>query len=186
MSGNRMPTKTISPSRISRAAVATINSPKVYRSVEVWSFFGMSAAILLIFSKNCRAVLGRGGSETRPHIEHAQPSAHPVELQINRRFADLTDRRKRIAGSFFWRDPFLLVADDVQQQLLIFGCGHEILYVLFIAFVIDRLAGLRMEFLSRPASDVAIKFDIRRIELGLTGLQHAVKPLNQAGNFVAI
>ena len=40
-------------------------------------------------------------------------------LEVDRRLARLADGLKRIARTLFFRDPVLLIGDDVQQKLLV-------------------------------------------------------------------
>src|SRR5436190_15322305 len=58
--------------------------------------------------------------------------------------------------------------------------------MLFVGFVVQRFAGLRVKFLSCPPAYRAIELDIWRIELWLSRFQHAVEAVNQPGNFVAV
>ena len=63
---------------------------------------------------------------------------------------------------------------------------HVLFHMLLVGAVVERFAGLCVEFLSRPASDRAIELDMRRIQLGLARLQGIVEALDQARHFVAI
>src|SRR3989442_1804205 len=58
--------------------------------------------------------------------------------------------------------------------------------MLFVGFVVQRFAGLRVKFLSCPSAYRAIELDIWRIELWLSRFQHAVEAVNQPRNFVAV
>src|SRR2546428_606347 len=58
--------------------------------------------------------------------------------------------------------------------------------MLFVGFVVQRFAGLRVKFLSCPPAYRAIELDIWRIELWLSRFQHAVEAVNQPGYFVAV
>src|SRR5450755_1947193 len=88
--------------------------------------------------------------------------------QINRGFPYFANRGQRIARAFLGRNPFLFVADDVQQQLLVFRRRHIFLQVLLVGTVINRFTGLRMKFLSRPAPDVTVKLDVWSVKLWLS------------------
>src|SRR5208283_5497619 len=58
--------------------------------------------------------------------------------------------------------------------------------MLFIGTIVQRLAGLRMELLSLPTSNLPIELDVRRVKLRLTSLQRSVEALNQSCHFVTI
>src|SRR5437868_10369505 len=119
MSGSRIPTKTTSWSRISRAAAATMSSPRVNVA-----WVGM----------------------------------------LDRRLAHFADGQQRILGAGLGRDPLLLIANDIEQHFLVGGRGHDLFNVQRVLFVIERLAGLRVELLSCPFADVAIELYVRAIE----------------------
>src|SRR5580704_13272386 len=92
------------------------------------------------------------------------------DLQIDRRLPDLTDARQRIAGPSLLRNPFLLRANDLQQQLLVLGRRHIVFQVLRVRAIVELFARLRVKLLPRPAPDLAIELDMRRIQSRLTRL----------------
>ena len=77
---------------------------------------------------------------------------------------------KRITRAFFFGDPLLLVGDDFEQQLLVFRVGMYSFKVLVVFFIVQRFAGLARGTSARPTADVAIEFDIGRVQLGLARL----------------
>src|SRR5260370_24928837 len=88
----------------------------------------------------------------------------PLHSQIDRRLPYFPDGLQRITRSFFFRDPSLLAADDVKQQLLVFRRRHVLLQVLLVSAVIQRFSGLGVELKTGPAPDLAIELYIRRIK----------------------
>ena len=58
--------------------------------------------------------------------------------------------------------------------------------MLVVGAIVQRFAGLRMEFLAGPFADRAIEFDVRRVQLGLAGLSEALKRSISPAHFIAI
>src|SRR5712691_5913682 len=128
MSGNRIPTNTISPSRISRAALATISSPSVYPgdSTVRGVFFEMSTAGVVV-----TLVV------TLPFVSK-EFAYRPSLLEVNRRLARLRDGHQRIASSLLGRNPFLFIGDDFEQQLSVSCTRHVIFQVLLVGLIVER------------------------------------------------
>ena len=63
---------------------------------------------------------------------------------------------------------------------------HVVFQVLFVGAVVERFAGLGVEFLASPFSDGAIELDVGRVEFRLARLQRAVEAFDQSSHFVAI
>ena len=78
-------------------------------------------------------------------------------LKINRRLAWLTNGGERIARARFFFDPLLFVADDVEQQLFVFGAGQIFFAVLLVGAVIQCFSGFAVKLLSCPFSDAAVE-----------------------------
>src|ERR1041384_4858343 len=100
--------------------------------------------------------------------------------QVDRGFAWFGDGFKWVARPFFRNDPFLLVGDNFEQQVLVFGGRHELCEVLLVFLVFHRLAALGMTFLVRPLPYHPIKFNVWGVEPGFAGFQNAVEALDQA------
>src|SRR3954466_7101016 len=141
MSGSRMPTKTTSWSRISRAAAATMSSPRV--------------------NVACVGML-------------------------DSRLAHFADGQQWILCASLRRDPLLLIANDIEQRLLVCRRRHYFFDVPRVFLVVKWLAGLRVEFLVLPLADVAIELDVRTIKLGVSRLLTVADALHQLRALVAI
>src|ERR1700687_1021790 len=110
----------------------------------------------------------------------------PIPLQVDRLPARLANRGQRIAGALFLLDPLLFVADDVEQQFFILRARQILFTMLLVAAVVQRFAGLAVVLLPCPLYNVAVKADVRRIELLLALLQKSVQALDQPRNFLPI
>src|SRR5580658_9009290 len=106
-----------------------------------------------------------------------------TSLEVNGRFARLANGRQRIARAFFFFDPLLFVADDVEQQLFIFRAGKILFAVLLVGAIVQWLAGFAVILLPRPPSDVAVEVDVGGVEPLLTRLQERVQLIHQSRNF---
>src|SRR5215469_18015770 len=82
---------------------------------------------------------------------------------VYRRLPRLADGREGITRAFLFGNPFLFVLDDVEQQPFVVRRRHEFPEMLVVRLIVERFPGLRVELLSRPAPDVAIEPDVRRI-----------------------
>src|SRR5580693_6742701 len=56
----------------------------------------------------------------------------------------------------------------------------------FVSAIVKLFATWRVKLLSRPATDLAIEFDVRRVQFRLPGLQSDIESLNQSRDLVAI
>src|SRR5258706_5050874 len=89
------------------------------RIVEIVPTIGVADAKRLTASRYLTYVMctyTTASTSTPVQTFHAEHYA----LNINRRLAWLDDRRQWIARAFFFLDPLLLVAKNVEQQLFIF------------------------------------------------------------------
>src|SRR5580692_81119 len=93
-----------------------------------------------------------------------------IDSKIYCRLADFADAGQRIARTGFLGNPLLFIGNDFQQKLLVFRRRHVLFQVFFISAVIERLAGLRVELLRLPASNLTIELNVRSVQLRLPWL----------------
>src|SRR5258708_30860018 len=79
-----------------------------------------------------------------------------VDLQIDRRLPDFSNRCQRIASPHLFGNPFLFRADDVEQQLPVLGRWHIVLQLLLIRPIIEWLAALRVKLFPRAPPNSAM------------------------------
>src|SRR5208282_673627 len=129
------------------------------------------------------AIFGGGFCGSR---RDSRPRLSGCLLEVDGRLARLADRRQRIARAFFFFDPLLLIADDVEQQLFILSAGEALFTVLGIAAIVQWLASFAVVLLPCPSSDVAVEVDVGRVELLLARLQKRIQLIDQSRNFLPI
>ena len=56
----------------------------------------------------------------------------------------------------------------------------------FVGAIVDRFSRLRVEFLASPTANGAIELNVRRVKLGLAGLERTIETLDQSGYFVTV
>src|SRR6202020_609795 len=143
----------------------------------------------MTFSGGCRSPMRATEPSISSEIRASLASVGGLAictLQVDRRLPHFANSGERIASAGFLCDPFLLVVDDVEQQLLVFGRRHVIFPVLVVRTVIRRLAGLRVEFLAGPFSDRAVELDIGGTQLRFARFQCAVESGDQPRRLIAI
>src|SRR5271163_2988748 len=180
--------------RDSISASACCNSRAVARSITLsGGFFSVMRATCARIATSTRVVeaiamcVKLGHYLSTLSIQHGRTKVSvPHELEVDRRFARLGNRRQRIARSFFFLYPLFFVADNVEQQLLIFSARQILFTVFLVCAIIQWFAGFAMIFLSSPASDVAIEVQVRSVELLFTRLQEGIQALDQSRDFFTI
>src|ERR1035437_245155 len=103
------------------------------------SIMGMSMMFSGGRRSTIRATEPSTSSETLPSLA-SMDVVVMCELQVDRRLPYFADGRERVARSCLLRDPFLLVADDVEQKFLVFRRRHVIFHVLFVGPIVQQFA----------------------------------------------